>query len=174
MAIAWKAACGRFSPKPGSVHRLDMDTSGVMVFARTHQAQRHLGLQFERRHLEKTYVAIVSGSSGHRCGHHRSAADRRLAQPSPAKGLCRNRQTGTHPLAGHSARRRIHTPGTDPETGRSHQLRVHLKSIGHPILGDRFYGDASAAPRLMLHAARLSLRHPDDGATQVFEAPLPF
>ena len=164
-----EAAC------PGTllVHRLDRDTSGVMVFARTRAAQRHLGLQFERRHMSKRYIARVHG--------HPEAEGGVIDLPLIADWPNRPRQMVDH-VRGKPARTRwsVLERATEaarvellPETGRSHQLRVHMAEIGHPILGDPLYFDG-AAPRLMLHAERLGLRHPDGGAPMVFVAPCPF
>lgn len=164
---------------PGAllVHRLDMDTSGVMVFARTPLAQRHLGLQFERRHIQKAYVArvwgVVDGTEGH--------IDLPLIVDWPNRPLQHvNHETGK---AAQTDWRVIRVEdGTTrirlyPLTGRSHQLRVHMKEIGHPILGDPFYAHGPARddyPRMMLHAESLRLRHPVGGAGMLFRAPVPF
>ena len=159
---------------PGArlVHRLDMDTSGVMVFAQTAEAQRHLGLQFERRHVSKAYLAEVAGSV--------AAAHGTMDWPliadwpnRPLQKVCH--ATGKPSLTGFEVleRRRASTLlRLTPHTGRSHQLRVHCQTLGHPIVGDRFYGGPSA-PRLMLHAHTLTLRHPDDGAPVTFTMPPP-
>lgn len=158
-------------PESRLIHRLDMDTSGLMVFARTPAAQRHLGLQFERRHIHKTYHALVAGAPGEDQGHIdapiRTDWPNRPLQMIHPEG--RAAQTDWHlEAAGPPARLRLH-----PRTGRSHQLRLHLAHIGMPILGDRFY-DGAAAPRLMLHASALGLRHPNGGAQVQFESPCPF
>ncbi|MFV0332487.1 MAG: RluA family pseudouridine synthase [Tropicimonas sp.] len=163
---------------PGTllVHRLDRDTSGVMVFALSRLAQRHLGLQFERRHLSKTYVALVCGQVPQESGV--------IDLPLIADWPNRPRQMVDH-LRGKSARtvwrvlaREARATRVElmPETGRSHQLRVHMAELGHPILGDPLYAPAQAraAPRLMLHAESLTLRHPDGGATTCFTAACPF
>lgn len=157
------------------VHRLDLDTSGVMVFARSKPAQRHLGLQFERRHTKKTYIAHISGRPTENTG--RIEAPLTADWPNrPLQKVCH--QTGRHATTdwvvddGHgdaSATQLILTP----VTGRSHQLRVHLAHIGYPIIGDRFYGGAPAE-RLMLHASELELRHPNSGAPVAFQSPCPF
>ncbi|NOX74534.1 MAG: RNA pseudouridine synthase [Alphaproteobacteria bacterium] len=155
------------------VHRLDMDTSGLMVFALNKAAQRHLGLQFERRHMEKTYVAEVAGVVEGDVGE----VDLPLIVDWPNRPLQKVCfETGKTALTrwqvigrGHGQTRlRLF-----PKTGRSHQLRVHLREIGHPILGDRFYGDG-AGPRLMLHSESLTLYHPSGGARVRFEAVCPF
>ncbi len=158
------------------VHRLDRDTSGVMIFAMTAHAQRHLGLQFEKRMVKKTYVARVYG--------HVAAHEGRVDLPLIVDWPNRPRQhvnfeTGKQAITNWKVMRheegatRLHL---SPETGRSHQLRVHMKEIGHPILGDPFYatGPAREAPRLMLHATSLRLRHPDGGKGLTFKAKCPF
>jgi tRNA pseudouridine32 synthase/23S rRNA pseudouridine746 synthase len=156
------------------VHRLDMDTSGVMVFALTHKAQRHLGLQFERRHVTKTYIAEVAGVVDGEAGE----IDLPLAADWPRRPLQKVcLETGRPALTRWQVAAR--RPGRTrlllfPRTGRSHQLRVHLAAIGHPILGDRFYGDAGAAHRMLLHASRLEFHHPDGGARVAFDSPCPF
>lgn len=159
------------------VHRLDRDTSGVMVFARTPHAQRHLGLQFEKRRVGKAYVARVAGEVAGASG----IVDLPLAVDWPN----RPRQKVDH-AAGRAARtgwkvvRR--RPGETrmrltPETGRSHQLRVHMLALGHPILGDPLYAEGPARtdhPRMMLHAETLKLRHPDGGRGMRFFSRCPF
>ncbi len=154
------------------VHRLDRDTSGVMVFAMTRHAQRHLGLQFEKRQVKKTYVARVWGNMAERAGtidlplivdwpnRPRQMVDHENGKPALTEWrVLRHEENAT--------RVRLF-----PRTGRSHQLRVHMLAIGHPILGDPFYatGEARAAPRLMLHAESLRLRHPDGGKGMTFKA----
>ena len=158
------------------VHRLDRDTSGVMIFALTPHAQRHLGLQFEKRQVKKTYVARVWGEMAEASG--------RVDLPLCVDWPNRPRQKVDHETgrAAVTDWRRIRTGDGEsrvrlmPQTGRSHQLRVHMQQIGHPILGDPFYADGPARdhPRLMLHAERLQLRHPDGGAGLRATAPVPF
>ncbi|MEX5728115.1 tRNA pseudouridine32 synthase/23S rRNA pseudouridine746 synthase [Rhodovulum iodosum] len=163
-------------PEALLVHRLDRDTSGVIVFALTPAAQRHLGLQFEKRQVRKTYVARLWGRLEPKTG----TVDLPLIVDWPN----RPRQMVDHAngkpaitdwrVVRHEAdatRVRLY-----PKTGRSHQLRVHMKAVGHPILGDPFYaeGPARAAPRLMLHAEALQLRHPDGGRGMRFRAACPF
>ena len=158
-------------PNSRLVHRLDMDTSGVMVFACTPEAQRHLGLQFEKRHVRKTYHALTArapeGTSGRIDAPIRTDWPNRPLQQIHPEG--RAAQTDWHlEAAGPPARLRLH-----PLTGRSHQLRLHLAHLGLPIIGDRFY-DGALAPRLMLHASAIELRHPIGGAALRFESPCPF
>ena len=126
-------------PNALTVHRLDMATSGVMVFAKNKAAQRHLGLQFERRHLEKTYIAVVDGQVEGDEGH--IDLPLRADWPNrPLQMVCheqgRPSQTDWKVLERYEDRTRLELT---PLTGRSHQLRVHLLAIGHPILGDEFY-----------------------------------
>lgn len=164
-------------PEALLVHRLDMDTSGVMVFARTPHAQRHLGLQFEKRYMKKSYVARVWGEMTEREGH----VDLPLIVDWPNRPLQHvNHETGK-PSQTDWRRMRLEDGGITrvrlhPLTGRTHQLRVHMLAIGHPILGDPFYahGPARAFPRLMLHAESLKLRHPDGGIGMAFRAKIPF
>lgn len=158
------------------VHRLDLDTSGVMVFALTPHAQKHLGQQFERRQTRKSYVARVYGSMTEKTG----TVDLPLIVDWPN----RPRQKVDHETGRPAVTdwRVIRTTQTEtrvrlfPLTGRSHQLRVHMASLGHPILGDPLYasGEAADFPRLMLHAESLRLRHPDSNVTMTFSAPVPF
>ncbi len=159
------------------VHRLDLDTSGVIVFALSPHAQRHLGRQFEDRVVEKRYLARVAG--------HPSAGSGEVDLPLAVDWPNRPRQR-VDPAAGRPALTRWkvvrrEADGTarvalEPRTGRSHQLRVHMAAIGHPILGDPLYarGPARDHPRMMLHAEGLRLRHPDGGRWMTFRAPPPF
>ncbi len=163
-------------PEALLVHRLDLDTSGVMVFARSPAAQRHLGLQFEKRQTRKSYVAHVAGQPDGRRGRvdlplivdwpnrprHKVCHD--SGKPAQTDWIVLRRDAA-------SARMRLL-----PVTGRSHQLRVHMQAIGHPILGDPLYAEGAAAdhPRLMLHAQTLRLRHPEGGRGMTVTAPAPF
>jgi tRNA pseudouridine32 synthase/23S rRNA pseudouridine746 synthase len=156
------------------VHRLDRDTSGVMVFARSAAAQRQLGWQFERRGVSKEYLALVAGDVAADAG--------RIELPLVCDWPNRPRQMVCH-LRGKPAVTDWEVLGREgnrtrlrlrPLTGRSHQLRVHLAAIGHPILGDPLYGDAGSAERMQLHAARLGFRHPEGGAWVEYQAAAPF
>jgi tRNA pseudouridine32 synthase/23S rRNA pseudouridine746 synthase len=160
---------------PGArvVHRLDMDTSGVMVLALDGAAHRHLGLQFERRHLRKVYEARVHGRMTHSTG--------RLSLPLGRDWPNRPRQKHD-PEAGRWAvtdwEVMWREPGATrvrlrPLTGRTHQLRVHMLWLGHAILGDPLYAPDDP-PGLQLHAAELALRRPQDGRLARFTAPCPF
>jgi len=163
-------------PEALLVHRLDRDTSGVMIFALTPHAQRHLGLQFEKRQVKKVYVARVSGEVAEKTGtvdlplvvdwpnRPRQKVDHAEGRPAVTDWRVVRREDGT-------TRVRLY-----PHTGRSHQLRVHMLEIGHPILGDPFYaeGPARAYPRLMLHSESLRIRHPDGGVGMTFSSKAPF
>ncbi|MGJ8563258.1 MAG: pseudouridine synthase [Alphaproteobacteria bacterium] len=159
------------------IHRLDMATSGVMVFAKTAHAQRHIGLQFEKRYTEKSYIARVAGSVRGVTGH----INLPLMTDWPNRprqevnfDIGKSAQTDWEVLAQDGKSTRI---ALYPKTGRSHQLRVHMLEMGHPILGDRLYApDAifEAANRLQLHAEILKLRHPVGGEWMTFTAPCPF
>ena len=164
-------------PEALTIHRLDMATSGLMVFARNAHAQRHLGLQFEKRQLEKTYIACVAG--------HVTGESGQITEPLIADWPNRPRQkicyeTGKDAVThwevmareGDVTRLRLM-----PKTGRSHQLRVHMAHIGHPILGDRIYAPDdvfNASPRLQLHAHQLRFRQPTGGDWVDYESPSPF
>ena len=154
------------------VHRLDRDTSGVMVFGLTPHAQRHLGLQFEKRQVKKTYVARVWGKLEPKTG----TVDLPLIVDwpnRPRQKVCH--ETGKPAQTDWRVQRYGETETRVrlmPKTGRSHQLRVHMLALGHPILGDPLYasGEAAGFTRLMLHSEELRLRHPDGGAGMRFRA----
>jgi tRNA pseudouridine32 synthase/23S rRNA pseudouridine746 synthase len=164
-------------PQALLVHRLDRDTSGVMVFALTPHAQRHLGLQFEKRMTQKTYVARVAGRLEPKTG----TVDLPLIVDWPNRPLqkvChetgKSAQTDYRVLRYGEGETRVRMM---PKTGRSHQLRVHMLALGHPILGDPFYALGAGKedhPRLMLHSEELRIKHPDGGATHKFRAKAPF
>ena len=158
------------------VHRLDRDTSGVMIFALSGHSQRHLGLQFERRQSQKTYVARVMGQVEEDEGIINLPII--VDWPNrPKQKICHEtgRSAVTHwqVIKRDIKETRIKLK---PQTGRSHQLRIHMMEFGHPILGDPFYGISESQPvsRLMLHSHRLQLRHPDGGELIEFRAKVPF
>ncbi len=159
-----------------TVHRLDCDTSGVLIFARTKQAQGFLGQEFEQRRAQKSYVARVQGviteDSGHIDLPVGSDWDYRPRQKvDPVNG--RPAQTDWQVIDRTDTETRVRLT---PHTGRSHQLRVHMLALGHPILGDQIYAPATKSlyPRLMLHAETLSLHHPATKERVSFTAPTPF
>ena len=163
-------------PRALLVHRLDRDTSGVMVFALSPYAQRHLGLQFEKRQTKKIYIARVYGQVEANSG----TLDLPIIVDwpnRPKQKICH--ETGRAAITDWQVIKRLETETRVklmPRTGRSHQLRIHMLALGHPILGDPFYGnpESQKVERLMLHSYRLSLRHPDGGETMQFRAKQPF
>ena len=164
------------------VHRLDQATSGLMLLARSLTVQRLLGAAFAERRVGKRYEALVHGRLDappstpdgwaeidlplivdwpHRP---RSKVDHQTGKPSLTRW-----QPLAYDAAQHSTRLAL-----APVTGRSHQLRVHLQAIGHPIVGDTLYGPPDGAPRLMLHACAIELVHPVTGEALSLHSPAPF
>jgi tRNA pseudouridine32 synthase/23S rRNA pseudouridine746 synthase len=157
------------------VHRLDMATSGLMVFARCAAAQRALSMAFEARRVHKQYEAVVEGSlagddgeinaplQGDWPNRPRQQVSVENGKPSLTQWRVLQREAGTTRLA------------LTPITGRTHQLRVHLQHIGHPIRGDALYAPPPLqAERLLLHATHLAFDHPNHGAALSFSSPAPF
>ena len=159
------------------VHRLDRDTSGLLLMALDAEAQRHASRQFEARTVRKVYRCIVSGSPAADDGlvdlpigrdfsrPPRYRIDHEHGRPSQTRWRVLERRGDTAALE------------VEPRTGRSHQIRLHLAVIGHPILGDPLYADEAAvalAPRLLLHATELALAHPDDDRPVAWRSPCPF
>ncbi len=170
----WALASARW-PTLRIVHRLDQATSGLMLFALDAGTQRASSMAFERREVDKRYVAVVHGAPADDAGT--------IALPLVADWPNRPRQRVDHERGKASLTHwRVvdrHGPFSrlelQPVTGRSHQLRVHLAAIGHPIVGDRLYGPlGDPAPRLMLHAASLHLNHPATGAALQLTSTAPF
>ena len=159
------------------VHRLDMATSGLLVFARGLDAQRTLGRAFERRDVDKRYEAWVAGHPGADQG----CIELPLAPDWPRRPLQRVDAERGKPACTHwTVLERAGDRGRlslQPRTGRTHQLRVHLAAIGHPILGDTLYAPPpvqALAPRLCLHATGLEMRHPQTGLRVSFSSTPPF
>ena len=161
------------------VHRLDMSTSGLMVFARSLHAQRLLSLAFAERAVRKRYVAVAHGRIKNASGEidlplgpdwpnrPKQKVDVKVGKPS----LTRYRVTGFD--AAHDTTRLV----LEPVTGRTHQLRVHLLAIGHPIVGDALYAPPelqATGGRLLLHAQQLCFDHPVSGEPLSFKSPAPF
>lgn len=180
------------------VHRLDMDTSGLIAYARTREAAAHLGRQFERRRVQKTYEAWVWGQPPSITGvialplrldwphRPRQCVDALAGKPSVTHYALVKGDTRRSDALPQWVRRDATTGGAKrisrlrltPVTGRSHQLRMHLSAIGLPIVGDRFYGRSTEAEptiqRLMLHAQVLELRHPTNDRCLQFQASAAF
>jgi tRNA pseudouridine32 synthase / 23S rRNA pseudouridine746 synthase len=169
------------------VHRLDMATSGLIVLARGAAAQSALSRAFQRRRVHKHYEAVVAGTVTPPTGEDGWGCidapllldwlDRPRSKVDPERGKpsrTRWRVIGPETLPDGAPATRL---ALEPVTGRSHQLRVHLLSIGHPIVGDPLYAPAAlaaASPRLLLHACALALDHPVSGETMNFRSPTPF
>lgn len=160
-----------------AAHRLDMETSGLMVLGLTPDAHRHLSRQFEKRQVEKEYIALLEGSV------QRDEGLIELAFRVDLDNRPRQILDPMHGKVGISHWKVIERTADytrvrfRPQTGRTHQLRVHAahpEGLGHAILGDRLYGDPSLAPRLMLHSSALSFVHPEDGRRLHFNLPVPF
>lgn len=158
-------------PGARTVHRLDMETSGLLLLALHAKAQRRLGHQFERREVHKEYVAVVQGRLSHAAG----SIDLPLLADWPNRPRQKVDFLHGRPALTHYRHLEAATDSSrlllTPVTGRSHQLRVHLCHLGHPIVGDRLYGATGAADRLLLHACRLRLRHPRDGRLLHIDCP---
>ena len=158
------------------VHRLDCATSGIMVFARNKKAESNLKTQFQDRLNEKVYIAEVSGIVTKDSGVIDVPIGADKARP-PYQHVCDDGKPAlTHykVLSRHSKMTLVELT---PETGRTHQLRVHMLSLGHPILGDDFYGDAeviAARSRLSLHAQQLTITHPYSNKRLCFKSQHPF
>ncbi|HZO81336.1 MAG TPA: RluA family pseudouridine synthase [Candidatus Binataceae bacterium] len=172
--------------RPGIVHRLDKGTTGVMAVARTPYARMELARQFKERSVDKLYLAIVRG----RVARERFLIARPIGRhPVERKRMSVRSARGREAVSEVAVLARMASAqgettlvGVRPLTGRTHQIRVHLASIGHPCLGDPLYGgrqgrhtDGEAAPfaRQALHALALTLSHPRTGARLTFVAPLP-
>ena len=163
-------------PGVSIVHRLDFDTSGVMVIPRNKAALSHISKQFQARTVSKHYTAVVAGLMEQDEG----VIDLPIASDDgPKYKICR--ATGKPSITEYKVLSRDEGPGTSrvflhPITGRSHQLRLHLQAIGHPILGCEFYAGefAQAADRLLLHATDLQFVHPRTGEQVFVESPADF
>ena len=163
-------------PDALAVHRLDMATSGLLLMARGPVMHRQLSILFQERQVAKRYIAVVAGQLSPESGEinlplicdwpnrPRQMVSFEIGKPS----LTRYRRLGFD-ASSDSSRVEL-----EPITGRSHQLRVHMAALGHPILGDDLYGSASSALRLLLHATMLSFPMPGTDAWQSFESPPDF
>jgi 23S rRNA pseudouridine1911/1915/1917 synthase len=178
--------------RPGIVHRLDKETSGLIVVAKNDEAHRKLAAQFARREVKKKYIALVHGFVKKDSG----TISASISRDRVRRIRMTTRQAGGREAVSHySVVRRLDTPfgkftllDVKIDTGRTHQIRVHMASLGHPIAGDTLYGapremrtaggkhgDAApiSLPRNFLHAAELELSHPRTGAKLSFQSPLP-
>ena len=177
------ARAQRLYPDALIVHRLDMQTSGLLAMARGIDAQRAINRAFEQRQVHKRYQAVVDGVARVPGGVEWGVIDLPLELDWPNRPKHIVDHVNGRPSV---TRWRVISPdpergGTrlelEPVTGRSHQLRVHLQAIGHPILGDDLYASPDAvarANRLLLHACELNLPHPVTGEIMAFFSPPPF
>jgi 23S rRNA pseudouridine1911/1915/1917 synthase len=157
--------------RAGIVHRLDRPTSGVIIGAKTLHALQWLQQQFARRDAKKTYIAVVQGH----LKEPEAIIDMPIQRNPKAPATHRVGANGKSALTRYKVLQETEKYSLvelKPETGRTHQLRVHLSHIGHPIIGDPLYGKGKYGDRLYLHAASLEITLPD-GETHTFTAPLP-
>jgi 23S rRNA pseudouridine1911/1915/1917 synthase len=169
---AWSTAGGE--ERPGIVHRLDKGTSGLIVAARNDAAHRALSAQLTDRSLSRTYLAIVRGAVRSQAGELEGDIGRHPKERKRMAVVAKGRFARTRYEV--VERKRTHTlVRCDLDTGRTHQIRVHLAALGHPVAGDAEYGGRKPGEpdRPMLHAWRLRLRHPRTGVEMSFEAPPP-
>lgn len=159
-------------------HRLDMATSGILLFALSKAAEKELKRQFRDREPKKHYIAVIYGKLGDKVGD-RGTMDFPLVcdwENRPRQKICyeRGKKAMTHyEVLAYDERNNTTRVKLTPITGRSHQLRVHCLALGHPIIGDKFYANPlarSLAPRLYLHAERLTITHPISGELMTFTA----
>lgn len=159
-------------------HRLDRDTSGLLVFPRGAAIHRQLSLMFEQREMEKSYVAVVLGKLAQGQG----VVDQPLLvdwpnRPRHSVNLVNGKPAQTrYKVISYDAASNTSRVALEPVTGRTHQLRVHMQFLGHPIVGDTLYGgnaDGRAA-RLLLHAHTLDFSHPVSGEMMTLSSPIPF
>ena len=159
-------------PNARVVHRLDMSTSGMVIFALNHPAQKRLGHMFEHKKIQKRYIAELSGQLDHKYGEVASPlicdwVNRPVQKVDWLKGKLSLTHYRVIEQSASGSRVEL-----TPITGRTHQLRLHMLQIGHPILGDNFYNIENShmqAERLMLHAFQLQFAHPVDASNMAFE-----
>jgi 23S rRNA pseudouridine1911/1915/1917 synthase len=166
--------------RSGIVHRLDRDTSGLLVVAKNEAARAALTRQWKERQVEKGYLALVHGRLEPPQGVIDAPIGRdpryrqRMAVVEGGRAARTSYRVRHHLPAGPAGREAYSLVEVTPSTGRTHQIRVHFAALGHPLVGDRVYGRPSAVlKRQFLHADRLAFRHPVDGRPLEFESPLP-
>ena len=159
--------------RPGIVHRLDKDTSGLLIVAKNDRAHVDLSRQLKERTVEKKYLALVHG----RVDPPEAVIDAPVGRDPHNRKRMAVVEQGRAATTAYRVRERLGDltlVEVSPSTGRTHQIRVHLAAIGHPVVGDAVYGKASPlVGRQFLHAHRLGFRHPADGRPLAFESPLP-
>ncbi len=164
--------------RPGIVHRLDKDTSGLLMIARDDEAHHHLSAALKRREIKRTYLVLVRGTMPAVSGTIEAPVGRHPTQRHRMAVTGEGRDAVTHYKVLGSDKRCSYLE-VSLETGRTHQIRVHMSHLKHPVLGDPVYGGRSelakelGLQRPFLHAARISFPHPDDGRVLEFSEPLP-
>ncbi len=172
--------------RPGIVHRLDKATSGLIVVAKSDESHRRLAAQFAQRQIKKKYTALVQGWLRRERGTISSSISRDRVRRTR---MTTRRPGGREAISHYAVQRKIDSPfgkfsllEVQIDTGRTHQIRVHLASLGHPVVGDALYGaprelrsreGTLSLPRNFLHATALELQHPRSGETLSFSAPMP-
>lgn len=161
--------------RPGIVHRLDKDTSGLILIAKTDAAHTSLSKQFANRTVKKEYLCLVAGLFKKKEGTIASVLGR---HPANRKIMSSTTSRGREAVTVYKVEKEFTNTSLVrcyPQTGRTHQIRVHMKEAGHPIVGDPLYGGKKGQDghRLFLHAAKISFTHPGTGKTVSFESPLP-
>lgn len=174
-----------FEHRNGLVHRLDKETSGILIVAKTKKSYLSLQEQFKNRQVSKTYIALVHGEVKKDFGEIQDSVGRLpwrrerfgvLSGGKEAITYFKKLSIHKHPISNE----KLTLIQLQPKTGRTHQLRIHLKHIGHPIVADEFYAGRKTArsdrewcPRLFLHATKIKFSHPITAVSQEFESPLP-
>lgn len=178
----WRAASRRATEQPLHIlHRIDKETSGLLVFAKTKVAEKVLAARFRTHEIERTYLCVAHGRLGDRRIETRLVEDRGDGLRGSTRDPRLGKRAVTHVRALGPVGRVATWCEVRLETGKTHQIRIHLAENGHPIVGDRVYtrdlvrrgGEPLPSPRLLLHAATLGFAHPLTGAALRFESPLP-
>jgi len=171
---------GNARERAGIVHRLDKDTSGVMVVARTQEALRSLSMQFKNRTVRKRYITLVAGVIKKGSGTIDVGLGRHVKERKKISTHTHHAREAVTSFIVKERYKKATLVEVEIKTGRTHQIRVHLAHIGHPVLGDHVYGGGKATQfgessitRQMLHAETLSFHHPETGEPMSFAAPLP-
>ena len=156
--------------RPGIVHRLDKETSGVLIAAKTAASHEKLSKQFAERTIEKTYLAITNGNPGNRTIEKRIGRSSKNRQKMAVVDNGREAVTKLETLCSYQNKSLVKC---SPKTGRTHQIRVHLQSVNAAIIGDKIYSNNDEASRHLLHAWKLKFKHPISGDLISLEAPIP-
>jgi len=175
-----------FLSRAGIVHRIDKETSGILLIAKHPASFRELQRQFKEREVKKTYCALIHGNVPEE-GEIRAPIDRLPwnreqfgVVPGGKESVTRFKRMKSYEVRNGDKTEKISFVEVYPETGRTHQIRVHFKYLGYPLVGDYLYGgrkqsrdDREWAPRVMLHAYKIAFSHPITHAPLAFEAPIP-